>query len=281
VNVLLIGFPESDLRQLGQLLQQAGHRVLSAPGREGARAFAEALSPDAVVVPEGPRGEEVAAWLDPRTPPLRFVAAPVGPGALALLGGDPPPVEVLPPVEVTTVEVARPWRGEAPPSGNAAGVAPAAAWAGLGSLSAPAGPRSLDDGDHAPPPVELHPELSAKLSQVRLADYFALLEVEPDASTWIIREGHERLARRFSARGWPHRLSPVELEALDEVGRGLADAVLVLGDDDLRARYQRALAAAAQGGSSTVTPGSIGPGGPRTISAAGLATTARTAPPVR
>jgi curved DNA-binding protein CbpA len=99
--------------------------------------------------------------------------------------------------------------------------------------------------------AELHPELTAKLSQVRFADYFALLEVEPDASTWVIREGHDRLARRFSARGWPHRLSPAELEALDEVGRGLADAFLVLGDDELRARYQRSLAAAAQGAAPT------------------------------
>ncbi|MFO0749400.1 MAG: hypothetical protein U1F43_27595 [Myxococcota bacterium] len=76
---------------------------------------------------------------------------------------------------------------------------------------------------------------------MRFADYFQILEVEPGGSPFLARESHDRLARRFSPRGWPGRLTPEELDMLDEIGRGIADAALVLTDADLRTRYERAL----------------------------------------
>jgi hypothetical protein len=196
----------------------------------------------------------VAGWLDPLPAGARVVTVPPTAAAISRIAGaepEPPPQPARArrrgkaTVEAT-VEATFEATVEAMVIGAPAEVATAAE---------PASPRAEAPPDRA----ELHPELAAKLTQVRLADYFTLLEVEPDASTWVVREAHERLARRFSARGWPHRLSPLELEALDEVGRGLADALLVLGDDELRGRYQRALAAAAQGLASSPS----GPGTPR------------------
>ncbi len=251
MNVLVIGFPDSELRSLSDLLSAAGHGVLAASGREGARTFAAAMVPDVVAIPEGPRGVEAAGWLDPLPPASRVVTVEAGPQALDRITGAADGAAPVQPARPRRRGKASP---EAPPSTLSS---PSASEAVIDPvLVAPyvAPPASIPAVDPAPRPVEagmdrldLHPELAAKLGQVRLADYFTLLEVEPEASTWVIREGHERLVRRFSARGWPHRLTPLELEALDEVGRGLADALLVLGDDELRGRYQRALAAAAQG----------------------------------
>ncbi len=252
MNVLVIGFPDPDLRALSQLLSDAGHGVLAAPGRDGARSFAAAVVPDVVAVPEGPRGVEVAGWLDPLPSTSRLVTVPVGPEAVTRVGGQalaaPPAAKSRRKARATTPAQAPQEVVTVTEYGISEGVldpVPEVAPTLAPPLSAlPEAARAQDPGLERP---ELHPELAARLTQVRLADYFTLLEVEPEASTWVIREAHERLARRFSARGWPHRLSPLELEALDEVGRGLADALLVLGDDDLRVRYQRALAAAAQG----------------------------------
>ncbi len=239
MNILVTGFAEPELRALSQLLSDAGHGVLAAPGREGARAFAASVTPDVVAIPEGPRGVEVAGWLDPLPGGARVVPVPATAEAVARITGPAPEGPPQP------ARARRRGKAAVEPAviETPAEVAPVLEPV----LAPPHAEPAVARAEAGPDRTELHPELAAKLTQVRLADYFTLLEVEPDASTWVIREAHERLARRFSARGWPHRLSPVELEALDEVGRGLADAQLVLGDDELRGRYQRALAAAAQG----------------------------------
>lgn len=85
---------------------------------------------------------------------------------------------------------------------------------------------------------------------MRFGDYHSILEVEPQASPYAVREQHERLARRFSPRGWPARLSPDEIDMLHEVSRGIADAFLVLSDPELAVRYERALGKAAQAASA-------------------------------
>ncbi|HRE92366.1 MAG TPA: hypothetical protein PK095_24840, partial [Myxococcota bacterium] len=89
---------------------------------------------------------------------------------------------------------------------------------------------------------EPHPDLASKLAVVRFGDYHSILEVEPHASPYAVREQRERLAYRFSPRGWPARLTPEELDMLDEIARGIADAFLILGTPELAARYERALA---------------------------------------
>ncbi len=290
MQLLIIGFDEEETRELSRVLRAAGHAVLGAQGRHGARTFIHAVTPDAIVVPRGPRGEVAAEWLAdvPVTP--RFVPLAVAPDAAdtlaARLRGDPepPPVPASGDAEVLVmtsddapdddgdVGPDRDSDDDADDDGPDEGVEddedhdddddqdfapveivlppPRPATRRATPRPAPAPPRADAPALPEPepePPRELHPELAQKLAQVRLGDYFSIVEVEPNASTWAIREACERLGRRYAPRGWVHRLSPEELEAMDEIGRGIADALMVLGDEELRTRYQRALAAAAQG----------------------------------
>lgn len=292
MQLLIIGFDEEETRELSRLLRAEGHAVLGAQGRHGARTFIHAVTPDAIVVPEGARGDNAMAWLAdlPLTP--RYVALQVEPAAGAnldaLLRGEVQPAAARPgdgddaassptdgapaafeeeapdvhavvaevderddddgaleddddsdddlaPVEILVAPPPLPARPETRRSSSAR------------PRSAPSLAELADTEPEPEPPRELHPELAQKLAQVRLGDYFSIVEVEPNASTWAIREACERLGRRYAPRGWAHRLSPEELEAMDEIARGIADALMVLGDEELRTRYQRALAAAAQG----------------------------------
>ena len=81
-----------------------------------------------------------------------------------------------------------------------------------------------------------------EVAQVRFGDYHSILECEPQASPYAVREQRDRLARKFSPRGWPHRLNPEEIDILNEISRGIADAFLILSDPELAMRYERALA---------------------------------------
>ena len=249
VNVLITGFSAEETQRLSDTLLGAGFRVLGAVGRQGARTFAQAASPDAVLVPAGPDGVRAREWLADLDRDLRFVDAPPGADAATLtrsLADLPPseaghtrpsprsePADFAPPA-VPSLSHAAP----APPS-------PGPATARARRPTSPTGP----DADAAEG-REPHAELVSKLAQVRFGDYHSILEVEPGGSPYAVREAFERLARRFSARGWPHRLQPEEIDMLDEIGRGLSDAQVVLGEPELRARYERALAGAALGGAS-------------------------------
>lgn|GEM_PF-1446546 len=309
MQLLIIGFDEDQTRELSRHLRADGHAVLGAQGRHGARTFIHALTPDAVIIPEGPKGALAAGWLEDLAPSLTFVPVPPSEAALKVIaralgvaGSDDveashpgavedPPTETRnesPPLPGGQFERFDREPGVAEdddlddPDGDVRDddadddfdddvamvevLAPSSRMAGRGGDSgAPyltelpdsgpgrqgASPSASAHDDEAAVARAIHPDLASKLAHVRLGDYFSIVEVDPSASTWAIREAIERLGRRFSARGWPHRLHPEELEALDEISRGLADAMLVLGDEDLRMRYQRALAAAAQG----ITPG--------------------------
>lgn len=83
--------------------------------------------------------------------------------------------------------------------------------------------------------------LDAKLAEVRFRDYHRMLEVEPGATAYVVREQYRRLVRRYRPSGWPGRLDPEDLDKLEEIAAGLEDAREVLGEPDLRARYERAL----------------------------------------
>ncbi|MCB9731535.1 MAG: hypothetical protein H6745_02745 [Deltaproteobacteria bacterium] len=87
----------------------------------------------------------------------------------------------------------------------------------------------------------LDAELVSKLAHARFGDYHSILEIEPDASPYVVREQFKRLSNLYSPRGWPKKLGPEELAMLSEIGRSVRDAFLILGDPELRARYERAL----------------------------------------
>jgi hypothetical protein len=84
------------------------------------------------------------------------------------------------------------------------------------------------------------PSLDAKLEAVRFADYYAILEAEPGASTFEIRQQFEALTAIYIPSGWPTPLGAEALPKLEEIAQGIRDAYTVLGDPGHRERYDSA-----------------------------------------
>jgi hypothetical protein len=264
VNALVVGFAVEETRRLSTELRAAGHHVLGAVGKQGAWTFLRAIAPDAVIVPAGAEGERARSWVLELGVEVPFVEVQAGPDSLAKLlrqlRGEPTEPIAAPamaaaidageaPEEVSAELVIAPREPreapEATPPTSAA--APAEPGPGTKKRRRPA----RDEADEDAEPREPHPDLVSKLAQVRFGDYHSILEVEPQASPYAVREQFDRLARRFSPRGWPGRLAPEDIEMLDEIGRGLADAFLILSDPELATRYERALS-----GARTLSPAS-------------------------
>ena len=68
-----------------------------------------------------------------------------------------------------------------------------------------------------------------------------MLEVTPSATAYVIREKYRTLGALYSPTGWPGALSAADVPVLDEIRRGVEDAFSVLGEPELRSRYERAL----------------------------------------
>jgi len=262
VIVIVAGFEAEATRRLSQELRAAGHQVLGAQGRHGTRTFLHATSPDVVVVPTGDVAK-VREWTADLGMTLALVEVPAGApdglGVVALrrFAGEPEPAVEEPAVEDEHEDEDEDEdEDDSDYEDDAEVVVETGAEPMVEPPPLPRAPETRDTGrtsrpvagaGAAPPGVvvEPHPDLVAKLAQVRFADYFQILEVEPSGSIYQARDAEQRLARRFSPRGWSGRLMPEELDMLDEIARGLADAALVLTDPDLRARYERGLGGAA------------------------------------
>ena len=84
--------------------------------------------------------------------------------------------------------------------------------------------------------------VAEKYSQAVAGDYFQVLGLRRDSTTYEVREAYDRLAREFH----PDRYAGLDDEALmgklAEIGRALAEAADVLGDDQVRETYARHLA---------------------------------------
>lgn len=270
-KVMVVGFPSEAMRGLTHELRAAGHHVLGAVGKQGAWTFLRAAPWDVVLVPRGTDGERARSWVEELGLALPIIAVPEGALALEWLarflrGEDPEPPEPEPELveaspraeagdpEATPGEVDTP---EPEPLAEVETDAPAELSAEVETLEPPplppqeASPVSPNTRRRRRPDArqeseaegrEPHPDLASKLAVVRFGDYHSILEVEPHASPYAVREQRERLAHRFSPRGWPGRLTPEELDMLDEIARGIADAFLILGTPELAARYERALA---------------------------------------
>lgn len=253
MNALVVGFGSEDTRRLSKELRTAGHHVLGAVGKQGVWTFLHAISPDVVLVPEGPDGERAREWVLEVTRDVDFLDVPPGVDVVKRLArfmrGEPldePPPPPPPPPEPITPELA--------PAARAADTRPSSRPT-PGALPPPEADRVERPSDplsrRRPRPGapegesegrEPHPDLASKLAQVRFGDYHSILECEPQASPYAVREQRDRLARKFSPRGWPHRLNPEEIDILNEISRGIADAFLILSDPELAMRYERALA---------------------------------------
>lgn len=274
MNALVVGFQVEETRRLSSELRAAGHHVLGAVGKQGAWTFLRAVAPDAVIVPAGVDGERARGWVMELGVEVAFVEVTPGPEALPRLlrqlRGEPTAPIAAPAMaaeidagasdavdEVGAELVAAsdpmdPIELVDPPGPARARIAPGveadAKRSGEGAEAGPATRRrrrpAREDAEDEAEPREPHPDLVSKLAQVRFGDYHSILEVEPQASPYAVREQYDRLARRFSPRGWPGRLAPEDIEILDEIGRGLADAYLILSDPELATRYERALSGA-------------------------------------
>ncbi len=84
--------------------------------------------------------------------------------------------------------------------------------------------------------------VSEKYNQILGGDYFQILGLRRDATSYEVHEAYERLVREFD----PDRFLGIEdgglIGKLKEIGRSLAEAADVLVDDAVRAEYARSLA---------------------------------------
>ncbi|MGM0574621.1 MAG: J domain-containing protein [Myxococcota bacterium] len=227
MQVLTVGFDRETTDRLSAALRDAGHQVLGATGRSSGRTLAKVIRPDAVVVPDGAAGQEAWGWVVDLLAGARRVALAGGADPAAALAGasgaealaEPMGRDASPP-PLPTPDGEGPERATPP-----AARAPASA----------VGPRQAAEDETAPP------DLEDKLVQVRFADYHRILEVQPGATAYVIREQYQRLSRLYDPTGWPGPVHAEDVPVLDEIGRGIEDAWAVLGDPELRARYEQAL----------------------------------------
>jgi hypothetical protein len=154
-------------------------------------------------------------------------------------------------------------RGRARGAGVVAGAGGDGAAAGSGGADGEVGP---PDAPASTPPEEPEPapavppprpepvrgplaargddeELRRKRDEVRFADYFAILELDPDGPLpeGAVDLAWQRLVQRFDPARHVGRSTPDVEEALAEIRDGLADAREVLGDRLLRERYRRSI----------------------------------------
>ena len=252
MTVLVAGFHGAAADRLTRALTEAGYDAAGV-GVALAPTLAAASKPEAVLVPAGAVGTAVRQAIEGVVPALRFFAVgpDAGPPLEALRGepaktpaddapADPPPTSasptVAPPSPAPQAEVVFQPLPEASPSPAPAPASPRAVFAPPEPGAGPTGARP-STGLAA----KLAAKRAAKLEAVRFGDYHAVLEVKPSSPPSLVHERFEALRRAFEPTDWPVRLGTQELAELLEILSGLRDAHLVLGDDALRARYERAL----------------------------------------
>jgi len=81
----------------------------------------------------------------------------------------------------------------------------------------------------------------AKYAHVNEADYFCLLGVRRDASSFEIKRAYEAARRDYAVESFPAEVRRELSRELDEIGGLLEEAYRVLRDDGLRTRYRQAL----------------------------------------
>ena len=226
MRILTAGFDRKQTEQLGGTLLAGGHAVLSASGPSSCRTLASTIRPDVVMVPSGARGHQALGWA-----PDLLAGVPVthlAPGAdpVAALDGTSVAHDGEP--SALTSPESTPVMAPPPPVATRAPVA----------LDERGRPTSLR-------PTRDTPDIKSKLDQVRFGDYHTILEVQPGATTYVIRQHYDTLRQLYTPTGWPVAVGPGEIEQLREVGRGIEDAFCVLGHPPYQARYEAAISSTA------------------------------------
>ena len=235
MKILVAGFDRSTTEALTQRFRDDGHHALGASGSSATQTLVRAAHPDQVVLPDGDRGEEVTEWLDDlgyaghrRVLPLADVPALVDEASVLA----PPASQTKDEDKSDSAKVV------VAPQAQEVGVdAPSQAVA----LSSARRDVSLREGVASALSASRElPDLAMKLRQVRFADYYEVLELSANDADYQVAENFQRLCRDFQPEGWPARLSEEQLAQLVEVGRGIRDAYSILGDPELRRRYEKA-----------------------------------------
>jgi len=226
MRVLTAGFDRDETERIGDLLIAAGHAVLSASGAGSCRTLANSVKPNAVLVPEGSAGDDALTWAPDLLGDARVARVAAGADPLAAIESPPRAVSVGP--DDATANVAE----EA--------IVAAIEAATLPALAPPTPRRAATLRS-----TSMGPALADKLGEVRFGDYHAVLEVQPGASTYVIRQQYDSLRDLYTPAGWHAPVGPTDIASLQEIGHGLDDAFAVLGHPPYNARYEAALAASA------------------------------------
>lgn len=267
MRILTAGFDHTRSERLGQALSEAGHSVLSASGAASCRTLASSVTCDLLLAPEGSVGDEALTWAADL---LRGVS-------VVRVGPEDDPVALL-----DALKGARPDAGQATEEVDEEALVAAISGA-LDSESAATSTPERRDTEHvseasilasisderealsalpAPPTPPLAstllanprrsatlrsaqgvPSLSAKIHDIRFGDYHAILEVQPGASTYVVRQQYDALRELYTPSGWPQALNSADIDALAEIAHGLDDAFSVLGHPTYQSRYEAALEA--------------------------------------
>ena len=231
MRILTAGFDHARSEQLGGLLMAAGHTVLSASGASSFQTLAQSVTPDVVLVPDGEAGDDVATWAPELLSEVPVVRLGVDDDPVAAIDATPRPAEAAT-EQVSEAAIVAAIEAAAPPPPPALLEPPTT------TLDAPrrgAPLRSASAG----------PDLDDKLHEIRFGDYHAILEVQPGASTYVVRQQYDNLRQLYTPAGWPDPVGPEDIASLTEIGQGLDDAFAVLGHGPYQQRYEAALDAGA------------------------------------
>jgi preprotein translocase subunit Sec63 len=83
--------------------------------------------------------------------------------------------------------------------------------------------------------------VAQKFQQVVNGDYFQILGLRKNASSYEVQEAYERLSREFARSRFMAVKDNSLHDHLDEIARALAEAAEVLGEDAIREQYARNL----------------------------------------
>ncbi|MFB6265049.1 MAG: hypothetical protein ABEL76_15725 [Bradymonadaceae bacterium] len=93
-----------------------------------------------------------------------------------------------------------------------------------------------EEGEPSTPALDAD-AIEDKLRDVRTADYFDVLDIDPASDEETVESAYRRLYARYAPGAVDNDLEDVYRRELEEIADGLIDAYLVLSRPDLRSRY--------------------------------------------
>ena len=215
MRILTAGFKTEQAEMLGERARIAGHTVVSGATLQTIKVLLASARPEMVLLSDrAPKA--LSTWLSKMSADLPELLVCDVEEACEVFAVD---ASVQPPL----VHQERSTR------------VPRASLPAITSTTLPAEPKALN-----PTPTG-SADLDRKLSEVRFADYHRVLEIERGASTYLVRTAYERLSACYAPENWPSALVADELLQLQEIQRGLRDALALLGQPKFQALYEDAL----------------------------------------